>query len=885
MPWMLGILTGASRRLFDYKVSRRHVRFIYALGPRKELTSRTLPMFEYEEFQSRHIGSSEGEAQTMLHSIGYADIKSFMRNVLPRDIPLVTDLNLPSAMGENELTQEAQRYADLNRVGKCYIGQGYYPCYTPAVIQRGILENPGWYTQYTPYQAEISQGRLEGLLNFQTMISELTGLPLSNASLLDEGTAAAEAVTMLYASSDRIKTHLLMDKSIFKHTKACLETRAKTLGLEIQCFDKAQPVDDSGAFAAILQYPDSFGRVREIHEFMKHKPLNLRVIMICDLMALMLLKSPGELGADVAVGTAQRFGLPMGYGGPHPAYLSCKEEHKRRIPGRIVGISKDREGRRALRLSLQTREQHIRREKATSNICTAQALPANVAAMYAVYHGPKGLARIAKRIHLQTSTLAKAIEAVGHQLLNVQFFDTVVYRPREGVSLQEMVQLAKGYNVLLGTIEDEGFISISLNETVTDEDLETLLKIVALEPKETLEDAEAFALLNGDINGDKRFYLADHLLRDRSKLMKQAVFNSYQSETSMMRYIKELERKDLSLVNSIIPLGSCTMKLNAVSEMATMTLSGFAHLHPFCPKEDSLGYQRLLDELEGFLCKLTGFHSFSLQPNSGAQGEYAGLCVIRAFYEQRGEGQRNICLIPESAHGTNPASAAMAGFKVVAVKCSSKGEIDLSHLETLLKEHERSIACMMITFPSTFGLFEERIPEYISKIHRVGGKVYMDGANMNAQLGYCRPAELGFDVCHLNLHKTFCIPHGGGGPGAGPIGVTKELSPFLPGKETSLGPVSSAPFGSASILPISWSFIRMMGSGGLKRCSERAILHANYMVHCLRDHYPILFGNRAGLVAHEFIIDCRAFKQSADVEVLDVAKRLQVNRIRMQSSH
>ncbi|PJF17054.1 hypothetical protein PSACC_03116 [Paramicrosporidium saccamoebae] len=867
------------RSLWRAKVNRRSIYTAAQTSPVDEYRKRMLPQFAYEPFASRHIGPRPDEVNNMLALLGYANMEPFIANVLPQDLPECSSgvemKGLPVPLTESEMLATIRHYASMNKIKKSYIGLGYYGTITPAVIQRCILENPAWYTQYTPYQPEISQGRLESLLNFQTMISELTGMEVANASLLDEGTAAAEAMVMLFYHGGQKKPLFLVDRMIFPQTIACLQTRAEFFGIKIKLINREDDID-SDAFGVLFQYPDILGGINIYNCIQKAKSRGVGVVCAADLLALCMLKSPGSIGADVVVGSTQRFGVPMGYGGPHAAYFAARDEYRRKFPGRIVGISQDAAGRRALRLTLQTREQHIRRDKATSNICTAQALLANVAAMYAIYHGPLGLKKIASRVHQQAVLVANAAQKFGHDLINECFFDTVIIKPKTSITAAEMKKLAESYNVLLGSIGDE-MVSISLDETVTDEDIKILLNILAMQPD---LQSDVFAILEGTPSG--AIGIPDEMKRN-DNFMPQNVFNSYHSETEMMRYMNQLQSKDLSLVHSMIPLGSCTMKLNSATEMRTLSLPEFQDIHPFSPPANLGGYGLVMKELKEYLCAITGFEGVSLMPNSGAQGEYTGLLVMRAYHRASGQGSRNICLIPVSAHGTNPASATMAGLKVVPVKCNPMGGVELSDLEEKIKAHRDQLACIMITFPSTFGVFDEGMKRVAELVHTAGGLVYMDGANMNAQLGLCRPADFGVDVCHLNLHKTFCIPHGGGGPGAGPICVSAKLAPFLPthpaiphGSPKAIGPVSAAPFGSASILPISWAFIRMMGEDGLRKSSQIALLNANYMMKRLDGHYKILYQNPSKLCAHEFIIDCRPFKGTGNIDVLDIAKRLQV---------
>ncbi|MCY4567407.1 MAG: aminomethyl-transferring glycine dehydrogenase [Candidatus Poribacteria bacterium] len=822
-------------------------------------------------FADRHIGPRSEDIELMLSTLGYSSMTDFIEDVVPADIRLSSTFNLKSLNGnacglsESEVLTALKKLASQNRVFRSFIGMGYYNCFVPPVIQRNILENPGWYTQYTPYQAEISQGRLEALLNFQTMVIDLTGLPVANASLLDEATAAAEAMIMCFANvPKKISRNFFVSETCHPQTIAVLQTRAEPLGIELQIGDHRDVNFDTPILGAIVQYPATDGAIYDYHQFAEqvHTAGGL-FITATDLLALMLLKPPGEFGADITIGNSQRFGVPLGYGGPHAAFLSTHEELKRSIPGRIAGVSHDSNGKQAIRLALQTREQHIRREKATSNICTAQVLLAVMAGMYAVYHGPKGLKHIAERVHALTCTLRTGLEELGFTTGKSPCFDTLSV----GVPLETAVELldaARAKQINLRAI-DSTHIGISLDETTTSVDVEEILQVFG--EQTSLESAPV-----SDIPID---------LQRKSSYLTHPVFNSYHSETEMLRYIHKLQTKDLSLVNAMIPLGSCTMKLNATAEMIPVTWDEFGGLHPFAPREQAEGYQTLFLQLETWLAEITGYSGISLQPNAGSQGEYAGLLVIRKYHQSRGESHRDVCLIPTSAHGTNPASAVMAGMQVVVVACDTDGNIDLKDLQLKADEHRESLAAAMITYPSTHGVFEEKIREICDIVHQSGGQVYMDGANLNALVGIGQPADIGADVCHLNLHKTFCIPHGGGGPGMGPIGVKAHLTDFLPthplvpvGGDAGIGAVSAAPWGSPGILPISWAYIAMMGTQGLTAATEVAILNANYIAKRLALHYPVLYTGKTGLVAHECIIDLRAFKKSADIDVTDVAKRL-----------
>ena len=824
-------------------------------------------------FADRHIGPRSEDIELMLSTLGYSSMTDFIEEVVPADIRLSVPLCLngdATGLSELEVLAALKKLASENEVFRSFIGMGYYNCFVPPVIQRNILENPGWYTQYTPYQAEISQGRLEALLNFQTMVIDLTGLPVANASLLDEATAAAEAMGMCVANvPQKISRNFFVSETCHPQTIAVLQTRAEPLGIELQVGDHRDVNFDTPILGAIVQYPATDGTIYDYHQFAEqvHAAGGL-FVTATDLLALTLLCPPGEFGADIAIGSAQRFGVPLGYGGPHAAFLSTHEELKRSIPGRIAGVSHDANGKFAIRLALQTREQHIRREKATSNICTAQVLLAVMAGMYAVYHGPTGLKRIAERVHALTCTLRAGLEALGYTVGEFPCFDTVsVTIPAE--KTEELLTSARARQINLRAI-DATHIGIALDETTTSVDVEEILQIFGAQT--SLENMPVEASLAPALPID---------LQRKSSYLTHPVFNSYHSETEMLRYIHKLQTKDLSLVNAMIPLGSCTMKLNATAEMVPVTWDEFGGLHPFAPSEQAEGYKNLFSQLETWLGEITGYSGISLQPNAGSQGEYAGLLVIRKYHQNRGESHRDVCLIPTSAHGTNPASAVMAGMRVVVVACDSEGNIDLEDLQLKADMHRDDLAAVMITYPSTHGVFEEKIREICDIVHQSGGQVYMDGANLNALVGIGRPADIGADVCHLNLHKTFCIPHGGGGPGMGPIGVKAHLTDFLPthplvpvGGNAGVGAVSAAPWGSPGILPISWAYIAMMGTEGLTAATEIAILNANYIAKQLVPHYPVLYTGKHGLVAHECIIDLRAFKKSADIDVTDVAKRL-----------
>ncbi|OKH15761.1 glycine dehydrogenase (aminomethyl-transferring) [Fischerella major NIES-592] len=818
------------------------------------------------DFKQRHIGPNADDIQQMLDVLGVSSLDDLINQTVPQSIRLPRALNLPEALSEYAALAKLKEIALKNQIFRSFIGMGYYDTITPAVIQRNILENPGWYTAYTPYQPEIAQGRLEAVLNFQTMIIDLTGLEIANASLLDEATAAAEAMSMSYGICKNKANAFFVSQNCHPQTIDVLQTRAKPLGIKIiisdhESFDFLEPI-----FGAILQYPASDGTIYDYRAFVeKAHAVGALVTVAADPLSLTLLTPPGEFGADIAVGSTQRFGIPLGYGGPHAAYFATKQEYKRQVPGRIVGVSKDAQGKPALRLTLQTREQHIRREKATSNICTAQVLLAVMASMYAVYHGPAGLKKIAENIHTLTGTLAAGLKNLGYKISSESFFDTI--RVELGTrSLQEILAGCEAKKINL-RIFDETAVGVSLDETTTIEDVQNLLEIFALGDEFTLPPPHT-----------------PHLpLKRTSSYLTHPIFNRYHSETELLRYLHKLETKDLSLTTSMIPLGSCTMKLNATSEMLPVTWAEFGKIHPFAPESQTQGYQILFQQLEEWLAEITGFAGISLQPNAGSQGEYAGLLIIRKYHESRGETHRNVCLIPTSAHGTNPASAVMCGMKVVAVACDLEGNIDLDDLKAKAEKHSNELAALMVTYPSTHGVFEEAIQEICAVVHSHGGQVYMDGANMNAQVGLCRPGDIGADVCHLNLHKTFCIPHGGGGPGMGPIGVAAHLVEFLPGHAViampdynpkSIGAVSAAPWGSASILVISWMYIAMMGATGLTDATKVAILNANYIAKRLEAHYPILYQGKNGYVAHECILDLRSLKKSANIEIDDIAKRL-----------
>ena len=820
-----------------------------------------------EKFESRHIGPDAQQIEQMLKTVKASSLDELIDQTVPSNIRLKKSLNLPPAKSEVQFLNDFRKLASLNKIYKSFIGMGYYNTHTPAVILRNILENPGWYTAYTPYQAEIAQGRLEALINYQTMIMDLTGMEIANASLLDEATAAAEAMHMLHASLKPEKKNarvFFADENIFPQTLDVLKTRSAPLGIVLETGDVSKlDVTRPELFAVLVQYPDSNGAIKDYSNFIAaaHEN-NVYVAVAADLLALALLKPPGEMGADVVVGSSQRFGVPMGFGGPHSAYFATREEFKRQIPGRIIGASIDAQGKPGYRMALQTREQHIRREKATSNICTAQVLLAVMAGMYAVYHGPEGIKKIAARVHGFTDLLNRELKKLGYKQLNEHFFDTL----KIAVPDKEIIRREAEKRMINLRYFEDNHVGISLDESTSLQDVNELLEIFGAK-----NPVSATGTTGGAIPAE---------LKRTSPYLTHPVFNAHHSEHEMLRYIKKLENKDLSLVHSMIPLGSCTMKLNATTEMIPVTWSEFGNIHPFAPADQTIGYQQMIRELENWLAEITGFTGVSLQPNSGAQGEYAGLMVIRAYHQSRGEGHRKVALIPASAHGTNPASAVMAGMQVVIVKSDENGKIDVADLRTKAEQCKNDLSCLMVTYPSTHGVFEEAITEICDIVHQYGGLVYMDGANMNAQVGLTSPASIGADVCHLNLHKTFCIPHGGGGPGMGPICVNDKLKPFLPahpvvktGGEKAITAVSAAPYGSASILTISYAYIAMMGAEGLTHATKAAILNANYIKARLEGHYKILYAGTNGRCAHEMIVDCRDFKK-AGIEVEDIAKRL-----------
>ncbi|XP_028910492.1 glycine dehydrogenase (decarboxylating), mitochondrial [Ornithorhynchus anatinus] len=846
-------------------------------GPRAPAASsrhieRLLP--RHDDFSRRHIGPGDKDKGEMLRTVGLASIDELIEKTVPAGIRLRRPLKMEDPICENEILETLYGMASKNKIWRSYIGMGYYNCSVPQTIMRNLLENAGWVTQYTPYQPEVSQGRLESLLNFQTMVCDITGMDVANASLLDEGTAAAEAMQLCHRHSKRRKFYV--DIRCHPQTIAVVQTRANYIGV-ITELKLPHEMDFSGkdVSGVLFQYPDTEGKVEDFMELVDRAHQN-GTLTCCatDLLALCVLRPPGEFGVDVALGSSQRFGVPLCYGGPHAAFFAVRENLVRMMPGRMVGVTRDATGKEVYRLALQTREQHIRRDKATSNICTAQALLANMAAMFAIYHGSSGLKHIARSVHNATLILSEGLKRAGHKLQHDLFFDTL--KIQCGCAVKEVLERAAQRQINLRLYGD-GTLGVSLDETVTEKDLDDLLWIFGCE-----SSAELVAESMGD---EKTRGILDTPFKRTSTFLTHQVFSSYRSETNIVRYMKKLENKDISLVHSMIPLGSCTMKLNSSSELTPITWKEFANIHPFVPLDQARGYQQLFQELEKDLCELTGYDKISFQPNSGAQGEYAGLAAIKAYLKGKGEDHRTVCLIPKSAHGTNPASAQMAGMKIQPVEVDKNGNIDVSHLKAMVDKHKENLAAIMITYPSTNGVFEENISDVCDLIHQHGGQVYLDGANMNAQVGLCRPGDFGSDVSHLNLHKTFCIPHGGGGPGMGPIGVKQHLAPFLPNHPVismqpdkdarSLGTISAAPWGSSAILPISWAYIKMMGGKGLKHATEIAILNANYMAKRLEKHYKVLFRGARGYVAHEFILDTRPFKKSANIEAVDVAKRLQ----------
>jgi glycine dehydrogenase len=823
--------------------------------------------FDPAVFALRHIGPSAGEIASMLNTVGAESLDELVEQTVPPEIRQRTALDVGPALSERDALAKLGTIAAKNTVLTSMIGQGYYGTILPPVIQRNILENPAWYTAYTPYQPEISQGRLEALINFQTMIAELTGLDFANASLLDEATAAAEGMAMAQRVAKSKANAFFVDADCHPQTIAVVRTRAEPLGWEIVVGDPLTELDASAVFGALMQYPGSSGAIRDFRPAIAAlHSADALAVMAADPLALTLLTPPGELGADIAVGSTQRFGVPMGYGGPHAAYIASKDEHKRALPGRLVGVSVDARGHQAYRLALQTREQHIRREKATSNICTAQVLLAVIASMYGVYHGPDGLQTIARRVHAKAGTLAEGLKALGWPVQQEAFFDTMTVEAGGGQT--EIMQRAVNNGINLRRLAGSSRIGISCDETTTREHIEAVWR--------------SFGRRHDKAN-EPRYAEREHSsipasLTRRNAFMRHPVFHQHRSETEMLRYMRRLADRDLALDRSMIPLGSCTMKLNATSEMLPVTWPKFSDMHPFAPPEQAKGYTEMCADLAARLCAITGYDAISLQPNSGAQGEYAGLLAIRAYHRSRGDNERNICLVPSSAHGTNPASAHMAGMNVVVVGCDADGNVDLADLRAKAERHAARLACIMVTYPSTHGVFEAAVRDICDIVHAHGGQVYLDGANLNAMVGLARPGEFGADVSHINLHKTFCIPHGGGGPGMGPIGVKAHLAPFLPGHpangDSAVGPVSAAPFGSASILPISWMYMAMMGSDGLTAATAAAILNANYIAARLEGHYPLLYKGPHGRVAHECIIDTRPFKETAGVSVDDIAKRL-----------
>jgi glycine dehydrogenase len=842
-----------------------------------------------DTFVRRHLGSNDAEVGEMLATLGLRSLDELIEQTVPKSIRAAAPLRLAGLddgerqAGETETLERLRAMAGRNQVFRSYLGMGYHDCVVPGVIRRNILENPSWYTQYTPYQAEISQGRLEALLNFQTLVSDLTGLPVANASLLDEATAAAEAMTMAHRMTRGKRNTFFASRDCHPQTLAVLATRARGPGIELVVGDLGDcDLESPDLFGILLQYPASDGRIHDHRELLAMaRDAGVVTVMACDLLALCLLTPPGELGADVAVGSAQRFGVPLGYGGPHAAFLAAGEDAKRQMPGRIIGVSRDRHGNTAYRMAMQTREQHIRREKATSNICTAQVLLAVMAGMYGVYHGPEGLRRIAVRVRALTATLAAGLRRLGLGLGEAAFFDTLRIEVGDGRA-DAVLERARARRMNLRRLDGDT-VAVALDEAATAADVTALLEVFA---DGTGSDGAAVPSIDELASEIDPALPAPHARS--SEYMTHPVFHRYHTEHEMLRYIHRLEARDLSLTTSMIPLGSCTMKLNATSEMVPVTWPEIGRLHPFAPVDQADGYRQLFDELESWLCSITGFDAFSLQPNSGAQGEYAALTVIDAYHRSRGEGHRDVCLVPKSAHGTNPASAVMAGLKVVVVATDERGNVDVDDLRAKAAEHAERLAALMITYPSTHGVFEEAVREVCDVVHRHGGQVFLDGANLNAQVGLCRPADYGADVCHLNLHKTFCIPHGGGGPGMGPIGMVTHLAPFRPGHpviqtggersneegDEDLRTVAAAPWGSPSILPISWAYIAMMGPRGLTKASQLAILNANYMESRLIEHYPIVYRGDQGRVAHEFILDLRPFEKTAGIDNEDVAKRL-----------
>ncbi len=817
------------------------------------------------EFIARHVGPSADDQQKMLEIVGCETLQDLTRQVVPKAIAMTEALDIVDGCSEAQAIAELRVMAKQNKVLRSFIGQGYYNTFTPNVVQRNILENPAWYTAYTPYQPEISQGRLEALINFQTLVTDLTGMEMANASMLDEGTAAAEAMALCQRMSKSKSMRFVVDRDCLPQTIEIIKTRAEPMAIDVVVVDPAALTADEQMFGLLLQYPGASGEIHNYRDIVKQaQQQGALVVMAADILSLVLLESPGSLGADVAIGSTQRFGVPLGFGGPHAGYMATREAFKRNLPGRLVGLSQDANGEPAYRLALQTREQHIRREKATSNICTAQVLLAVIASMYAVYHGPDGLRRIAQRVHLMTSVLAKGLHLNNIEPVNTHWFDTLTIKT--GARTADIHAAAEGRGINLRVI-DASTVGVSLDETTTRDDIACLWDILIGNHNLSIEQ------LSEEVGAA----LPTDLVRSDSFLT-HPTFNRYHSETEMLRYLRKLSDKDIALDRAMIPLGSCTMKLNATAEMLPITWPEFSNMHPFAPASQTLGYRAMIDDLEAMLCAATGYDAMSLQPNAGSQGEYAGLLAIRGYHESRGDSHRNVCLIPSSAHGTNPASAQMCGMQVVVVKCDDQGNVDVDDLQAKATAHSANLSAIMVTYPSTHGVFEERITEICDIVHEHGGQVYIDGANLNAMVGVCQPGKFGGDVSHLNLHKTFCIPHGGGGPGVGPIGVGAHLAPFMPkefeGGERRGGQVSAAPYGSASILPITWMYIRMMGRVGLKQATEVAILNANYVATRLQDHYEILYTGAHGRIAHECILDVRGIKDDIGISVDDIAKRL-----------
>ncbi|MGD8117828.1 aminomethyl-transferring glycine dehydrogenase [Vibrio sp. TRT 29B02] len=821
------------------------------------------------EFVARHNGPNKSDQQKMLEAINVANLDTLIEETVPAQIRLEKPMTLAEAKSEADMLVAMREFANLNQIKRTFIGQGYYNTFTPNVILRNVLENPGWYTAYTPYQPEISQGRLEALLNYQQMVMDLTAMDIANASLLDEATAAGEAMTLCKRAGKSKSNVFFVADDVHPQTLEVVKTRAKYIGFDVQV-GAVETLADQDVFGALLQYPGTTGEVRDLTDIITKAHENkILVTVATDLLASALIKPAGEMGADVVIGSAQRFGVPMGYGGPHAAFMATRDQHKRTMPGRVIGVSIDANGNQALRMAMQTREQHIRREKATSNICTAQALLANMASFYAVYHGAEGLRTIARRTHHMTAILAAGLNKSGFELAHNSFFDTITINSAD--KTDELYAKAQAADINLRKLD--GKLGISFDETTTTSDIEALFAVFAV-----FAVSQDVNTLSSEIASNE-FAAIPEALRRTSKYLTHPVFNTHHSETQMMRYLKQLENKDFSLTHGMIPLGSCTMKLNAAAEMIPVTWPEFGSIHPFAPMDQAAGYSALAKDLKEKLCEITGYDAFSLQPNSGASGEYAGLIAIQRYHESRGEGHRNVCLIPSSAHGTNPATASMVSMKVVVVKCDDEGNIDMADLAAKIEKHAENLSSIMITYPSTHGVYEEQVKEVCEMVHAAGGQVYLDGANMNAQVGLTSPGFIGSDVSHLNLHKTFCIPHGGGGPGMGPIGVKSHLAPFLPGHiengvEGNDYAVSAADLGSASILPISWAYIAMMGEAGLTEATKVAILNANYVMERLRPHYPVLYRGTNGRVAHECIIDIRPLKEETGISEEDIAKRL-----------